>query len=92
LSVIIETSQDYIDFKNQFSKLFDDENSEVRKELNKLGSKVEIYLQKQFPDGTKVRFGVNPPNFGELLKALIQLLMMELKQRQKIKGTECKER
>lgn len=69
LSVIIETSQDYIDFKNQFSKLFDDENSEVRKELNKLGSKVEIYLQKQFPDGTKVRFGVNPPNFGELLKS-----------------------
>lgn len=69
LSVIIENSQDYIDFKNQFSKLFDNEQSEVRKELNKLGEKVEIYLQKQFPDGTKVRFGVNPPHFGELLRS-----------------------
>jgi len=69
LSVIIENSQDYIDFKNQFSKLFDNDQSEVRRELNKLGEKVEIYLQKQFPDGTKVRFGVNPPHFDELLKS-----------------------
>jgi len=69
LLTIIESSKDYIDFKKQFAKLFDDEDSEVRKELDKLGGKVEIYLQKQFPDGTKVRFGVNPPYFGDLLKS-----------------------
>ncbi len=69
LTAIIENSQDYIDFKEQFSKLFDNEDSEVRKELNKLGLNVEVYLQKQFPDGTKVKFGVNPPHFTELLKS-----------------------
>lgn len=69
LSAIIESSQDYKDFKNQFAKLFDNESSEVRKELNKLGVKVEIYLQKQFPDGAKVKFEVNPPHFNELLKS-----------------------
>ena len=69
LAAIIENSQVYIDFKNQFSKLFDDSSSEVRKELDKLGAKVEVYLQKQFPDGTKVKFGVNPPHFTDLLKS-----------------------
>ncbi|MDD3663266.1 MAG: AAA family ATPase, partial [Candidatus Pacebacteria bacterium] len=69
LTAIIENSQEYIDFKKQFNKLFDDSNSEVRKELDKLGDKVEIYLQKQFPDGTKVKFEVNPPNFVDLLKS-----------------------
>lgn len=69
LTAIIESSQDYINFKKQFSRLFDNENSEVRKELNKLSIKVEMYLQKQFPDGTKVKFGVNPPHFTELLKS-----------------------
>lgn len=69
LTAIIENSQDYIDFKNQFSKLFDSDSSEIRKELDKLGAKVETYLQKQFPDGTKVKFGVNPPNFNDLLKS-----------------------
>jgi putative ATP-dependent endonuclease of OLD family len=69
LTAIIEGSQDYADFKAQFSKLFDNEDSEVRKELDKLGGKVEIYLQKQFPDGTKVKFAVNPPHFTDLLKS-----------------------
>jgi len=69
LTAIIETSQDYIDFKETFIKLFDNADSEVRKELDKLGAQVEIYLQKQFPDGTKVKFGVNPPHFTDLLKS-----------------------
>lgn len=69
LTAIIENSQDYIDFKKQFTKLFDNSDSEVRIELDKLGSQVEIYLQKQFPDGTKVKFGVNPPHFTDLLKS-----------------------
>lgn len=69
LTAIIETSQDYIEFKKTFTKLFDNADSEVRKELDKLGAQVEIYLQKQFPDGTKVKFGVNPPHFTDLLKS-----------------------
>ena len=40
-----------------------------RVELNKLGTQVEIYLQKQFPDGTSVKFEVNPPHFTDLLKS-----------------------
>lgn len=69
LTAIVESSAEYRGFKEQFSRLFDDEESGVRKELNNLGAKVEVYLQKQFPDGTKVRFGVNPPQFGDLLKS-----------------------
>jgi predicted ATPase len=69
LTAIIENSQDYKDFKTQFNKLFGDAGSDVRKELDKLGDKVEVYLQKQFPDGTRVKFGVNPPQFGDLLKS-----------------------
>ncbi|MCD4761984.1 ATP-binding protein [bacterium] len=68
LASIIENSQDYIDFKNTFAQLFESESSEVRKELNTLGAKVEVYLQKQFPDGTKVKFTVNSPEFNDLLK------------------------
>ena len=69
LNVIIESSKEYISFKEQFSKLFDSDDSEVRKELNKLGTKVELYLKKQFPDGTTVKFEVNPPHFNDLLKS-----------------------
>jgi putative ATP-dependent endonuclease of the OLD family len=69
LTAIIENSEEYKGFREQFSKLFDSADSEVRKELNKLGTQVEFYLKKQFPDGTKVKFGVNPPQFGDLLKS-----------------------
>lgn len=69
LTTIIESSEDYVAFKKQFTKLFDNSDSDVRKELDKLGGQVEIYLQKQFPDGTKVKFGVNPPLFTDLLKS-----------------------
>lgn len=68
LSTIIENSQDYIDFKKTFAQLFENESSEVRQELDKLGGKVEVYLQKQFPDGTRVKFAVNSPEFDDLLK------------------------
>lgn len=69
LSTIIQNSQEYIDFKEKFSELFDNDHSDVRKALNELGGQVEFYLQKQFPDGTKVKFAVNPPEFNDLLKS-----------------------
>ena len=69
LSVIVENSKEYTGFKNQFSKVFEDSDSEVRKKLDTLGEKVGSYLKKQFPDGTTVKFKVNPPNFNDLLKS-----------------------
>lgn len=68
LSSIIENSSEYVDFKKKFSDLFESDDSEVRKELNILGNSVSIYLQKQFPDGTDVKFTVNSPEFNDLLK------------------------
>lgn len=69
LTAIIEQSEDYRKFKQQFQKLFEDESSEVRVKLNELGADVEVYLKKQFPEGVSVRFTVNPPQFGDLLKS-----------------------
>ena len=69
LSAIVANSKEYLEFKNQFLKVFDENDSEVRKELNALGDKVDFYLKKQFPDGTTVKFKVNPPNFNDLLKS-----------------------
>jgi recombinational DNA repair ATPase RecF len=66
---IIETSKEYIAFQQKFSALFENEQSEIRVKLNELGQKVQIYLEKQFPDGTKVKFEVNPPQFTDLLKS-----------------------
>lgn len=68
LGAIIETEPAYQKFKAQFDSLFGDDDSPVRLELNKLGDKVQGYLQKQFPDGTHVGFNVESPIFEELLK------------------------
>lgn len=69
LTAIVETSDDYQNFKNQFATLFEAETSEVRAELDKLGKTVEVFLQKQFPEGTRIKFNVNPPAFTDLLKS-----------------------
>jgi putative ATP-dependent endonuclease of the OLD family len=69
LTAIVEVSPEYRDFREKFATLFDADDSQVRVELNRLGSAVELYLRKQFPDGTKVKFTVNPPQFGDLLKS-----------------------
>lgn len=68
LGAIIETEPAYQRFREQFESLFGDEESPVRLELDKLGDKVQGYLQKQFPDGTRVGFSVESPIFEELLK------------------------
>jgi predicted ATP-dependent endonuclease of OLD family len=69
LGKIIESSSEYVEFQKKFSELFEKEDSEIRVKLNELGQKVQIYLEKQFPDGTKVKFEVNPPLFNDLLKS-----------------------
>lgn len=68
LQVIIEKDPEYAKFREQFDKLFKDDSSQVRIELNKLGGEVSVFLQKQFPDGTTVKFNVENPQFDELLK------------------------
>ncbi len=71
LATIVEEDDHYKDFKNQFSDLVESEESIVGKELSKLGKQVEKYLQKQFPEGTKVKFSVETPRFDDLFKNFV---------------------
>lgn len=68
LSSIIETDPKYTAFKSKFKELFWDESSEVRTKLNEISGKVEVYLKKQFPDDTSIKFNVDIPDFSDLLK------------------------
>lgn len=69
LSAILEKSQSYREFKNKFDELFTHDQSEVRQELDRLAGKVKDHLGRQFPECSKVGFGVKPPLFDELLKS-----------------------
>ena len=68
LTTILEKSGQYQEFHKKFEEVFGGETSDVRVELDKLSGKVKIYLEKQFPDCTKVAFEVAPPVFDDLLK------------------------
>lgn len=68
LTSIIETDQNYIDLKAKFNDLFGNDSSEVRTKLNEISGKVEVYLKKQFPNDTSVKFNVDIPEFSDLLK------------------------
>ena len=68
LTSIIENDTKYIDLKQKFEELFGGDDSEVKAKLDELGGKVEVYLQKQFPDNTTVKFNVDIPEFNDLLK------------------------
>lgn len=68
LATILETNKQYIEFQKKFSELFENNDSEIKIEFEKLGNEVKINLEKQFPDCTKVKFEVSPPIFEELLK------------------------
>jgi len=68
LTSIIETDEKYIELKDKFKELFGDDTSEVRTKLNEISGRVEVYLKKQFPDNTSVKFNVDIPEFADLLK------------------------
>jgi predicted ATP-dependent endonuclease of OLD family len=68
LTTILETSEEYQKFHAQFEKLFGDSDSDVKVELDRLSERVKFYLEKQFPDCTRVTFEVNPLNIEDLLK------------------------
>lgn len=69
LTTILEGSRQYQDFQAKFQELFGSDASDVRVELDRLSNKVKAYLERQFPDCTKVAFEVNPPVFEDLLKS-----------------------
>lgn len=69
LNAILETSAPYRDFKEKFHELFTGETSEVKVELDTLAKKVRVHLEQQFPECTKIEFGVTAPVFDDLLKS-----------------------
>lgn len=68
LSVILQDNPQYKDFQDKFTQLFEDDDSQIKKEFEAIGEKVKLHLEKQFPDTTKVKFEVSAPVFDELLK------------------------
>jgi putative ATP-dependent endonuclease of OLD family len=69
LTEILEQSDTYRAFREKFDELFSSERSEVRVRLDELSGKVQLQLEKQFPDCTRVVFEVTPPAFDDLLKS-----------------------
>jgi len=68
LTIILEKNSQYKMFQEKFSELFEDDKSEIKIEFDKLGNKVKLNLERQFPDTCKVKFEVSPPIFDDLLK------------------------
>ena len=68
LSTILQTNVQYREFQEKFKELFEEDGSQIKAEFEAIGTKVKIYLEKQFPDTTKVKFEVTAPAFDDLLK------------------------
>ncbi|HTV08488.1 MAG TPA: AAA family ATPase [Candidatus Aquilonibacter sp.] len=68
LMALLEHSKPYKDFRQKFDELFTAPESDVRIELDKIGSQVTAYITKQFPDCTIVKFQITEPAFEDLLK------------------------
>jgi hypothetical protein len=68
LTAILQENVQYQEFQAKFRELFEDDNSEIKTEFDNVGNRVQIYLEKQFPDCTKVKFEVTAPVFDDLLK------------------------
>lgn len=68
LEEILQDNPQYRAFRGKFDELFNDENSAVKVEFDKLGSSVKVHLEKQFAECTKVGFEVSSPEFNDLLK------------------------
>src|ERR1019366_1091462 len=68
LATILQANPQYQEFQEKFTQLFEHEDSQIRTEFEAIGSKVKLYLEKQFPDTTSVKFEVSAPAFDDLLK------------------------
>lgn len=69
LNTILQGNQQYQAFQAKFAELFEDDDSAIKQEFVNIGNSVKIHLEKQFPDTTKVKFEVTPPQFDDLLKS-----------------------
>lgn len=68
LATILQTNEQYQQFQAKFQELFEDDESQIKAEFEGIGNRVKVYLEKQFPDTTKVKFEVTAPAFDDLLK------------------------
>lgn len=68
LTAILEENEQYQQFQEKFAQLFENEDSQIKAEFDKIGLNVQLHLEKQFPDCTKVKFEVTAPVFDDLLK------------------------
>ncbi|MBE0471504.1 MAG: ATP-binding protein [Methyloprofundus sp.] len=68
LEEILQDNPQYRAFRDKFDELFDDEDSAVKLEFDRLGGNVKTHLEKQFAECTKVSFEVSSPEFNDLLK------------------------
>lgn len=68
LSIILEENDQYQEFQRKFKELFEDDGSAIKAEFENVGNSVQLHLEKQFPDCTKVKFEVSAPVFDDLLK------------------------
>ena len=68
LEEILQDNPQYREFRNKFDNLFDNDESQVKVEFDKLGDSVKSHLEKQFSECTKVTFSVASPEFDDLLK------------------------
>lgn len=68
LNTILQQNVQYQEFQQKFKELFGNEDSDIRIEFDRIGHKVQVHLEKQFPDSVSVNFEVTPPIFDDLLK------------------------
>jgi putative ATP-dependent endonuclease of OLD family len=68
LEEILQDNPQYRAFRDKFDELFDDDDSAVKMEFDRLGGSVKAHLAKQFAECTKVSFEVSRPEFNDLLK------------------------
>ena len=68
LSEILQENSQYREFENKFNELFQSDGSQVAVQFVNLGNQVKLYLEKQFPDCSTVKFEVTPPAIDDLLK------------------------
>ena len=68
LATILETNPQYREFQEKFRDLFEADDSAIKAEFDAIGNTVKFYLERQFPDTTKVKFEVTAPAFDDLLK------------------------
>ncbi len=69
LEEILQDNPQYRALRDKFDELFDDDESAVKVEFDKLGDTVKTHLEKQFAECTKVSFEVTTPEFDDLLKS-----------------------